>query len=179
MNSEGTSPPPGRSNSALMMEIGLCAFLIAVFCLMFVRSFDWEIEAALFPRIISGLGVLSVLAYLAQLAWKKIKGHDGSTRRILDIPWVTIEGDSKTLKNTAIGVITWALIFWVGIVLVGFHIAAPLYLYSQLVIYGNVKKWMAALSGGVCLLVLDLVYDRLAGTTWNDPVLFDLINRLF
>ncbi len=178
MDAEHT-PRQKRINSAFVVEIAICVFLITVFSLMFLQSFEWEIEAALFPRMISGIGVASVLAYVAQLIWRNMKGHDGRTPRILDIPWAKVTGDQASVKKTAIGVIAWVLAFWLGIVLVGFHVAAPIYLYYQMVIYGNVQRWIAAISGGVCLLLIILVYDRLAGTTWNDPLLFDLVREVF
>ena len=170
---------PKRFDKALTGEVGLCVFLIAVFTLMFVSSYDWEIEAGLFPRVISGLGLASVLAYLAQLIWRNLKGHGGPSQRILDIPWARVTGDSRSVKKAAFGIIAWAMAFWLGIVLVGFHVAAPLYLYAQMVIYGEVKKWIAALGAAVCLLIIIFVYDRLAETTWNDPLLFDLVKGLF
>ena len=165
MDAEDTSRQK-HINSAFVVEIAICVGLILVFTLMFVQSYEWELEAALFPRMISGIGVVSVLAYLGELAWHNLKGHDGRARRILDIPWAKVTGEAASTKKTAVGVIAWALAFWFGIVLVGFHIAAPIYLFYQMVIYGKVKKWIAALGGGVCLLFIILVYDRLAGTTW-------------
>jgi hypothetical protein len=178
MSSQGTSSASRRLNSTLVVEIAICVLLIAIFCLMFVHTYEWEIEAGLFPRLISGLGMVSVLAYIAELVWKSIKGHDGPAQRILDIPWATVAGDARSVQMTAIGVIAWVLAFWIGIALVGFQIAAPLYLYSQLVVYGNIKKWIAALGAGVCLLLIIVVYDRLAETTWNDPWLFDFVRAI-
>ena len=178
MNTPDRSAPK-RFDKALMGEIGLCVFLLVVFGLMFISSYDWEIEAALFPRLISGLGLGSVLAYVAQLIWRNFKGQGGRSQRILDIPWAKVTGDSRSVKRAAFGIIAWAMAFWLGIVLVGFHVAAPLYLYCQMVIYGEVKKWIAALGAVVCLLIIIFVYDRLAETTWNDPLLFDLVKELF
>jgi hypothetical protein len=146
------TPTSKHLDMAFVVEVSLCIFLVILFSWMFAHSYEWEIEAGLFPRLISSIGVLSALAYLGQLGWRKTKGGAGQAGRILDIPWSKVQGDSWAVKKTAIGVIAWALAFWFGIVLVGFHVAAPLYLYSQLVIYGNLKKWIAALGAGVCLL---------------------------
>jgi len=169
----------GGANSAHLVETGICVTLVVMFCVMFFHSYEWEIEAGLFPRLISGFGVVSTLAYLAQLIWRNRMGESKSQRRILDIPWAKVSGDSSEVKRAATGIVVWALAFWLGVVLVGFHVAAPVYLYSQLVLYGKIKPWAAALGAGACLLFIILVYDRLAGTTWNDPVLFDLVKVLF
>jgi hypothetical protein len=179
MSPQDTSPAPKRFDTGVLVEISICVFLIVVFLWMYAHSYEWEIEAALFPRMISGLGIVSVLAYLAQIIWRNRKGHDGRGRRILDIPWAKVAGDARSVQRKAIGVIAWSLGFWIGIWLVGFHIAAPVYLYSQMVIYGGVRKWVSALAAGVCLATIIGVYDRLAETTWNDPVLFDFVKGVF
>lgn len=179
MTDRGASPGGWRFDGPVIGEIILCLFLMTVFALMFDQSYDWEIEAGLFPRVISAFGVLAVLAYLIQIVWHRLSGADRAGQRILDIPWAKVDGDPRAIKKTALGVISWALAFWVGIWVVGFHIAAPAYLYFQLVIYGEVKKWVAGLAAGGCLLIIILVYDRLAETTWNDPLLFDLVQGIF
>jgi len=168
-------PASRRFDSALAVEALLCLLLIVIFALMYAETYEWEIEAGLFPRVIAGLGVFSAAAYLVQIVWQRLLGGGGSGGRILDIAWAKVDGDARAIKRTAVGVITWALAFWAGIWLLGFHIAAPLYLYSQLVIYGEVRKWVAVLAAGGCLAVIVLVYDRLAETTWNDPLLFDIV----
>jgi len=171
-------PVSRRIDPALVVEALLCLFLIVIFVLMYRETYEWEIEAGLFPRVVAGLGVISATAYLVQIVWQRITGRGGAGGRILDIAWAKVDGDARAIKRTAVGVIAWALAFWAGIWLLGFHIAAPLYLYSQLVIYGEVRKWIAALAAGGCLAVIIVVYDRLAETTWNDPLLFDLIGGI-
>jgi hypothetical protein len=170
--------PPSHFKTAFKIEIGICFFLFTVFCWMFIHSHEWELEAALFPQMISGLGVLSVLAYLVQISWQHQKGSNQKRGRILDIPWANISDNSQSIKKNAIGIIFWAVSFWLGIWLLGFHIAAPLYLYFQMVLYGGVKKWVAALGGILCLIIIVLVYDELAETTWNDPILIDFVKTL-
>jgi hypothetical protein len=98
MSDQDTSPAPKRLDTALAVEIGICVFLIAVFSWMFSHSYEWDIEAGLFPRLISGFGVASVLAYLAQITWQNLKGHAGRAGRILDIPWAKVSGDSGSVK---------------------------------------------------------------------------------
>lgn len=170
--SKGNTAGSKRLNTTFVVEVGVCVFLTAVFTWMFLRTYDWTIEAGLFPRLISGIGIISVLAYFAQITWQNVTRRGAPDQRILDISWTEVSGDS--VKKTAVGVIAWALAFWLGVVLVGFHVAAPLYLFSQLVIYGGIKKWIAALAAVVCLMLIIFVYDELAGTTWNDPLLLDL-----
>jgi len=165
--------------STYLVETIICLILIAVFAFMFVHSLDWGLEAGLFPRIVSGFGIASVAAYLLHLTWRRTRNSAAGARRILDIPWAKVEGDQAKLKKHAFGIIACAVAFWVAVVLVGFRVAAPAYLFSQLIIYGEVRPWIAALGAGLCLLLIDLIYDRLAGTTWNDPILFDLVRDLF
>jgi hypothetical protein len=179
MSDHELAPPPRRFDTATIVEIVLCLFLLVVFVLMYRESYEWTIQAGLFPRVVAGLGIFSVTAYMIQIFSQRFRGRDGGGGRILDIAWAKVDGDAREIKRTAIGVIAWALAFWAGIWLVGFHIAAPAYLYSQLVIYGEVRKWVAAVAAAACLAILILVYDRLADTTWNDPLLFDLLQGIF
>lgn len=176
-------PPPVRTapgvNSTYVVEAAICVALIGVFGFMFLHALDWSVEANLFPRIVSGFGIFSVLLYLVQLTFRRMRNRAMDERRILDIPWAKVEGDQTRLKKYACGIVAWALAFWVAVALVGFHVAAPAYLFSQLIIYGEARVWVAALGAGICLLLIDLVYDRLAGTTWNDPILFDLVRAFF
>ncbi|MQA67354.1 MAG: hypothetical protein GEU76_15870 [Alphaproteobacteria bacterium] len=165
--------------STYFVEATICVVLIVVFVFMFVHALEWSLEAGLFPRIVSGFGVASVSIYLCQLTWHRIRNSAAGARRILDIPWTKVGGDQTKLKKQAFGIVAWAVAFWLGVVLVGFHVAAPAYLFSQLIIYGEVRVWIAAVGAGLGLLLIDVVYDRLAGTTWNDPVLFDLVKALF
>lgn len=179
MSEHDLSPLHRRLDAALLVEVALCLILLVIFVLMYAESYEWTIEAGLFPRVISGLGIFSVTAYLIQIVSQRLRGRADDGGRILDIAWAKVDGDPRAIKRTAVGVILWALAFWAGIWLLGFHIAAPIYLYSQLVIYGEVRKWIAALVGVACLAIIILVYDRLAETTWNDPLLFDLIGGFF
>jgi hypothetical protein len=176
--SDSRQPVSRRFDAALVMEALLCLLLIVIFAVMYAETYEWEIEAALFPRVIAGLGVFSAAAYLVQILWQWVLGRSSAGGRVLDIAWARVDGDARAIKRTAVGVIAWALAFWAGIWLLGFHIAAPVYLYSQLVIYGEVRKWIAVLAAGGCLAVIVLVYDRLAETTWNDPLLFDILGGL-
>jgi len=174
-----TPSPPKHIDKAFKVELAICLCLAAVFGWMFYRSYEWDIEAALFPRLISSFGIVSILAYVSQITLQNLKGQDLKGGRILDIPWAKIGGDAWAVKRTATGVICSVLAFWLSIWVFGFHIAAPVYLYSQMVIYGGVRKWISAFSGVVCLLVIILVYDQLAETTWNDPLFFDFVKFLF
>lgn len=163
------------------VEMGICAVLMAVFAFMFIHAGQWPLETALFPRLISIFGFAATLTYLIQLIAESRGKKLAATRRILDVPWAKVTGDAAAIKRTALGVVASVALFWVGIVLVGFHVAAPLYLFSQLKVYGKTRTWTAALGAAAIFLVIVLVYDELAGTTWNDPLLWDwvgpLINR--
>jgi hypothetical protein len=117
-------PAPRRIDPALVVEALLCLFLISIFVLMYVETYEWQIEAGLFPRVIAGLGVISATAYLAQIVWQRVTGRGGAGGRILDIAWAKVDGDARAIKRTAVGVIVWALTFWAGIWLLGFHIAS-------------------------------------------------------
>lgn len=164
-------------NGPFTIEMVIGLVLVGVFCFMFIHSLPWPEQAALFPRMISIGGALFTLAYMGQQIYARSRGIFGSDTRILDIPWARVE-DKSASRNIAFGVTASAVLFWIGIWLVGFHVAAPVYLFSQLMIYGKTKAWQAALGALFLLVVIVGVYDKLAGTTWNDPLLWDFLRRL-
>lgn len=173
------SPRKSSADFAFFGEMVIGSVLIAVFGYMFYHSLRWEEEAALFPRLIALVGIVFTTAYLVQQAWRRQRGEGGKTGRILDIGWTKVGAGSSDIKQIAVGSVASAGAFWIGIVLVGFHVAAPIYLYSQLVIFGKMKRWIAALGAGAILAVIVLVYDQLGGTTWNDPVLWSFVEFVF
>lgn len=172
-----TAPKERASARVLVVESMVGALLIAIFIAMFLYTFEWSQEAALFPRLISILGAVTTAAYIGQQVWMHWRGSAPQRGRVLDIAWTQVNADTSYVRKTALGSVGAMVAFWVGIVLVGFQIAAPIYLFSQLVIYGRLSARRAVICAIVILGVIVLVYDQLAGTTWNDPVLWELVKR--
>lgn len=165
-------------NSVFLSEMIIGVILVVVFCLMFFQTREWPEQAALFPRLISIVGIVSTTAYLFQQIVKQSRHESIAANRILDVPWAKVTGDAAQIKRTAIGVIVSMAAFWLGIALIGFHASALIYLFSQLIIYGKMKAWLAALGAVIVVSGVVLIYDELAGTTWNDPILWDLARKL-
>lgn len=170
-----TLPGRMRLRSPFVGEAVIGSLIIAAFGFMLYHTYEWKEEAALFPRLISIVGISSTIAYLVQQGLIRKRGEPAKGGRILDIAWTRVESAPEYVKRAAWGSIASAVAFWLGVVLVGFHVAAPIYLYSQLVIFGKVKRWVAASGGAAIFAMIILVYDQLAGTTWNDPLLWRFV----
>lgn len=189
MRSDGSvesSPEPGelqqrQKRRGYIVEMVMGAFLVLVFVAMALQSLQWPREAAVFPRLISGLGILFTVLYMGQqwIRHRRRTVQSQAQAKVLDIPWAKVTADAAYVRRTALIAVASMLVFWAGIVLVGFHVAAPLYLYSQLVLLGGLRHWQALLSAAIILAVVVLVYGRLVGTTWNDPLLWDWARSLW
>ena len=176
---EPTAAPFRRfKNSVFLSEMTIGAVLIVVFGLMYIQTRAWPEQAALFPRLISIVGIVSTIAYLLQQFLLQLKDEEVIADRILDVPWAKVSGDAAEIKRTAIGVTAAMVAFWLGIALIGFHASVLIYMFSQLVIYGQMKIWAATLGSISVLGGIVLVYDEMADTTWNDPILWDLALKL-
>ncbi len=67
------------------------------------------------------------------------------------------------------------LLLFVGIWVVGFHIALPTYVFGYLLFFGRVRWWWAVTAAVVFELLILGVYDRALHTTWNTPILHQLL----
>jgi TctA family transporter len=158
-------------------EMGGTLVAMAFFVMMLLGSRGWPLDAALFPRLIAISGIAAALGFAVQRFFRewRVERHQPEAR-ILDIPWASFEATHGRWGGMII--VGSVIAFWVGVWLVGFHIAAPAYVLSQVLILGKVRWWWAVL-GAVCTWAMIIgIYDQLAHTTWNDPVLWEWVKGM-
>lgn len=147
-----------HSKASLVLGFGIMIFSgWAVFTAM-----DWPWKAALFPIVI-GIPVFCLAA--TEVLWALF----GSTGRgeTMDFQLSTHLPEKATLRRTALAV-GWMLGFFVAIVLVGFPIAVPLFVFVYVKIQGR-EGW--GLSLVLTLAVWGLFYglfDRLLHLPFPD-----------
>lgn len=167
-----------KRDRRLMAEAVIVLTMLGGFVFMLVESADWDLGAALFPRISGALGIAAVLAYAAQRLFQEMRPGARSQGRLLDIGWAEFGGEKQDTRSRAITFVATTGGLWIGIWLVGFHIAVPVYLMFMLIVHGRVRwYWAAAATAGFYGLIMG-VYDELLHTSWNDPLLFDLVRSL-
>jgi hypothetical protein len=167
-----------RINLPLLVEFFVLLLLLGVFVFMWIESADWPLGAALFPRLAAVLGVLAIIAFATQLLWRLRCSATFVEGRILDLPWSTGDTDARTVKQRAYVIVASIGGLWLGVWLVGFHVAIPVYLFSQLVLLGNCRWWSATLVALAALGIIIGVYDELLQVSWNQPAIVALWHDL-
>jgi len=160
-----------RINWPLLVEFFVLLLLLGIFVFMWIESADWPLGAALFPRVAAALGALAIIAFATQLAWRLRNSETVVEGRILDLQWSTGDTDARTLKKRALIIMASIGALWLGVWLLGFHVAIPLYLFSQLVLLGNCRWWSATLVALAALGIIVGVYDELLQVSWNQPAI--------
>jgi hypothetical protein len=153
-----------RSKSERVLEAILMLFCLALFVFMLVESVKWNPGVALLPRIASSLGLIVLVVYAVQRFRPRSQGQ------IMDMGF-NEEGltRSTVLERTLRFVLTTAA-FFVGIWLVGFHVAVPIYMVLYLIVYGKVRWWAALLSAVGFLIFMVVAYDIVIRSVWPEPV---------
>ena len=167
-----------RRRRLLITEAVVVTMMLGGFVFMLVESADWPFGAALFPRISGALGIATVAAYAVQRGLEELRPRFQTEGRVLDIGWTEFGGDKKDTKSRTVAFVVSTGGLWVGIWLVGFHIAIPTYLVVILLVYGRVRWYWAAAAAAAAYGLIIGVYDELLHTSWNDPVLFDFVRNL-
>ena len=157
----------------IIAELMLLLLAFAIFVYMWIVSMEWELGAALFPRIAASLGMVAILAYGIQRVGELRHSARAQAGQILDLQWSTGDVEPAVLRRRAILIVASVIGLWVGIWLVGFHIAVPIYLFSQLKLFGDNRWWSAALVALVGLALIVGVYDELLRVSWHEPLLGD------
>jgi hypothetical protein len=156
-----------RSRTERYLESGLLGFCLLVFLFILWESQRWNPGVALLPRIACGCGVLVWLVYVA----RRVRPAAGQGQ-IMDLGFD--EGELE--RHVVIGrtlrfVLTTAGLF-LGIWLIGFHIAVPIYMVLYLRIYGGVRWWVAVLAALGFLSFMVLAYDVALRETWPEPQIY-------
>ena len=167
-----------RRNRMLIAEGVIVAAMLAGFLFMLVASWDWPLGAKLFPRIAGFMGLATVAIYVVQRTREELRPRLLGGSRVLDIGWSDFGGEQVDTKSRTVAFIVSTGGLWVGIWLIGFHIAVPTYLVAVLMVYGTVRWYWGVLAAGISYGLIIGVYDTLLHTAWNDPVIFDLVRSM-
>jgi len=119
-----------------------------------------------------------VVLYVIQRTREELRPRLLGGNRVLDIGWSDYGVEQVDTKSRAIAFIATTGGLWVGIWLIGFHIAVPTYLITVLMVYGKVPWYWGVLAAAISYGLIIGVYDTLLHTAWNDPILFDFVKSL-
>ncbi len=149
-------------------------FVGAFFIYLFVESLSWPLGAALMPWIAVGIGFPFWLYRMAVLIFRVTE----ESSQIMDIGFRL--GDDPTGERARfIRICSFIVGLYVGIWLIGFHVALPLGILFYVRVYGEVG-WGWSIFLALMFLVLIIgVYDRLLHAAWHEPPVLQWILAFF
>lgn len=136
-------------------SLALGVLLMAVAGYSVIAAWAWPWKAALFPLVIGiPLFVLSAIEVLWVLFGATERGEAKDFQFSQDVP------EREALKRSAIGG-GWILGFFAAIVLLGFPIAVPLFVFLYLKLQGREGWLFSVLFSGAAWLFFYGLFDRL------------------
>lgn len=157
-----------RFNLEVFGEILLLAVVGAFFVYLFVKSLDWSLGAALMPRIAVIIGApfwgYRLLVLFFQASEAEAPG------RIMDIGFRS-GADPTGERSRFVRICAFIVGLYLGIWLLGFHIALPIGMIFYVRVYGGVSWGWSLTVGALFLALLVGVYDKLLNAYWHEPPL--------
>jgi hypothetical protein len=156
-------------------EFILLSTVTAFFVYLIVPSFDWPWGARLVPQIAVIIGtpflILRIIYVFHILFWGRTASV--TPTQIMDFGF-RVSGDPKQEARRWVRILCAIAALYLGIWLVGFHIALPVWIFAYMVWFGRANILIAA---AIALLFVGLiagVYGELINVPWPDPLLFTL-----
>jgi hypothetical protein len=168
-----------RARRWVSIEVLLEALFVTVvasgFIYLIVASQRWPASAALVPRIGGSAGLALIVLFVIGRVLAARRGGSRGGGRILDMGFSDADVDPRLARRRTLRFVLSTASLYLGIWLVGFLVAVPVYVFGYLVRYGRVRWWVAA---GTSLTFMGLiwgVYEQVLHTAWNEPLLLRLI----
>jgi hypothetical protein len=149
-----------------IMLIGMCA---ALFSYMLVESFRVHPDVGRLPRIASGVGWLTLALYTAHRAWTW--GHARGAGQIMDIGFDEEGLERRTVVGRTLRVVLSTAAFFVAILVFGFHISVPVYVFAYLFVWGKLRWYWALLAAVLFEAYIVAAYDTAIRAHWPDPLI--------
>lgn len=148
--------------------------LICLFGTAAIAALDFSQAGKLFPLAVSLVGLfLSVLQLLFSLFGQPMADDDGSGQ-------IEIAADLETppdlFRARLIRFIFWVSALFLGIWLLGFKIAVPLYMAAYLRVEAKAKLWLIFVLIVLTIYLLFYHFSRVLGVVWPEPLIAKIIN---
>ena len=133
-------------------------------------SWGWPFRTALFPRIIAlPIFTLAVIEW-ALSVWGSEKEHEGHA-----VDFQLTETVEPALARTrTIAIIIWTLGFMVLILLVGFPLAVPIFVFAYLKIAGREPWTLTIILTAVAWLFMEGLFNRFLHIPFPEGVIFGI-----
>lgn len=145
------------------------ALVGAFFAYLLIESRTWPLGAALLSRLVTGVGLSLLLVHIISRVRHTVKqGHQASA--ILDIGFTDAGLEPQMIRGRMLRFFGSTAALFLGVWLLGFHIALPLYVFLYLFVYGRVQWWWALVAALSFEAVLIGLYDHVLHISWNEPI---------
>ena len=143
----------GRFNSRALLPLAVA--LVAGYAVY--ASFPWSRRAALFPRVI---GVPLFFLALVEVCLSVFGGESARTGHAVDFE-LTSQIDAQVAKKRTVEIFLWVVGFFLLILLLGFPIAVPLFVFLYLKLAGGESWTLATILAFFSWLFIEGLFDRL------------------
>lgn len=152
----------------LRFLLAFAAALAAFYALY--ASLHWPFRAALFPRVI---GIPLLLLALVEMLLSVLREEKEREGHAVDFE-LTTDVDPVVAKKRTLAILGWIVGFLLLIVVTGFPIAVPLFVFLYLRIAGREGWVLTILITGVSWLFMDGLFNRLLHLPFPQGWLFAL-----
>ncbi|MDP2654432.1 MAG: tripartite tricarboxylate transporter TctB family protein [Candidatus Omnitrophota bacterium] len=149
--------------------LALSIALVASYALY--SATDWPFRTALFPRMIAVPLLVLALIEMGLSAFATEKQREGHA---VDFE-LTTEIDPLVARQRTLAIVGWILGFFILILLIGFPVGVPVFVFSYLKLGGKEKWGLALILTTLSWLVMKGLFDRLLHIPFPDgwiPSLF-------
>lgn len=156
-------------NSQALFALVILAFGIWAL----VGTQGWRIHTALYPRVIGiPLVVLAAIEVVLSLRGKQEAEH----HQAMDTGLSTVLPAPITLRRTIVA-FAWIVGFFLLIVLVGFPVAIPVFVFANLKFQGR-ESWVLSVAlAAIAWLIFELVFDRVLHLPFAEGLLWQVLRR--
>jgi hypothetical protein len=147
----------------------ICFTLLVIAVAVLLTARDWPFKAALFPIAIAIVIVILSTWGLVMV----LTGKDDSKGSARDFSLTEIEGESTTWPTLM--AFAWIVGFFLLIILIGFNIAVPLYVFLSCNYQGKEKLWVSIVMAVCSWVFFWGLFVWLLNTPLNDGLIQTLL----
>jgi hypothetical protein len=149
--------------------LSLSAAFVAAYALY--AAWNWPFRTALFPRVIALPILFLALTEWALSVWSSEKEREGHA---VDFQFTDTVEPALARKRT-IAITIWTLGFLVLILLVGFPLAVPIFVFAYLKIAGREPWTLTIVLTAVSWLSMEGLFNRLLHLPFPEGLIFGLL----
>jgi len=148
----------------------LVILLAGIWALLATRN--WPFNTALYPRVI---GLPLVVLAAAELVFS-LRGHAEVERQAVDVMLSDSLPAAIAARRTAVA-FAWIIGFFVMIVLIGFPVAVPIFVFAHLKLQGRESWGLSIALAAVAWFAFELVFDRVLHLPFAEGLLLQILRR--